>query len=192
MKLGTESRWKTIIALALFCVAVYVVVSGFTSPSVPPPPTNPNRQGMVDGTPPPRRSAARQVAVLTQSIDPRLRLDLLNLSQSTKYEGRGRNIFDVGSEPKPETELPKIKIIPQQVTAPVNPGPPPINMKFFGFASRPGEAKRVFLSQNGDIFVASEGEIVNRRYRVVRINPTSVEIEDVLNNNRQSIPLQQG
>jgi hypothetical protein len=45
--------------------------------------------------------------------------------------------------------------------------------------------------QNGDIFVAKEGEIVNRRYKVVRINPTSIEVEDMLNNNRQSIPLQQ-
>ena len=78
---------------------------------------------------------------------------------------------------------------------PVDPGPPPpppINLKFFGFANRPGEAKKVFLEQGEDIFVASEGDIVNRRYKVLKIAPTSVEVEDVLNNNRQSIPLTQG
>jgi hypothetical protein len=41
------------------------------------------------------------------------------------------------------------------------------------------------------VFVASEGDIVDRRYRVLRISATSVEIEDILNNNRQSIPLTQ-
>ncbi|HXY02772.1 MAG TPA: hypothetical protein VEI49_04300, partial [Terriglobales bacterium] len=72
------------------------------------------------------------------------------------------------------------------------PPPPPINLKFYGFASGPGEPKKVFLSQGEDVFIAGEGEIVDRRYKVLHINPMSVEIEDVLNNNRQSIPLTQG
>jgi hypothetical protein len=33
---------------------------------------------------------------------------------------------------------------------------------------------------------------VDRRYRVLHIGTSSVEIEDVINNNRQSIPLTQG
>jgi len=72
------------------------------------------------------------------------------------------------------------------------PPPPPINLKFFGFANKPGEAKRIFLSQGEDVFIAGEGDIVDRRYRILHITPVSVEVEDVLNNNRQSIPLTQG
>ena len=75
---------------------------------------------------------------------------------------------------------------------PPPPPPPPINLKFFGFASKPGEPKKIFLSQGDDIFIAGEGEIVDRRYKVLRITPTAVEIEDVLNSNRQMIPLTQG
>lgn len=193
MKLGTESRWKTIAAVALVCVAAYVIVRAFTSTAVPVPAVTAPEQGAATGTATaPRRQPGRSAAVLTQSLDPRLRLDLLNLSQNTKYEGRGRNIFR--GEAEPQEEIEPVSQAPTNPT-PVNTGPPPpppINMKFFGFASSPGEAKRVFLSQDGDIFVASEGEIVNRRYRVVRINANSVEIEDVLDNRRQSIPLQQG
>jgi hypothetical protein len=70
--------------------------------------------------------------------------------------------------------------------------PPPINLKFFGFKSEPGQPKRVFLSSGDDVFVAGEGDLVNRRYRVIKINAGSVEIEDVLNNNKQTIPLSQG
>ena len=72
------------------------------------------------------------------------------------------------------------------------PPPPPITLKFFGFANRPGETKKVFLSQGEDVFIAAEGDIVDRRYRVLHISPTAVDVEDVLNNNRQSLPLTQG
>ncbi len=65
-------------------------------------------------------------------------------------------------------------------------------LKFFGFTNEPGEPRKVFLSQGEDVFIAGEGEIVDRRYRVLRIGPNSVEMEDVLYNNRQSIPLTQG
>jgi hypothetical protein len=52
--------------------------------------------------------------------------------------------------------------------------------------------KRIFLIKDQDVFVAKEGDIVDRRYKVVRISPNAVEILDVLSNNRESIPLTQG
>jgi hypothetical protein len=67
-----------------------------------------------------------------------------------------------------------------------------MTLKFFGFANRPGETKKVFLSQGEDIFIAAEGDIVDRRYRVLRISSNAVDVEDVINNNRQSLPLTQG
>ena len=75
---------------------------------------------------------------------------------------------------------------------PPPPPPPPINLKFFGFASKPGEPKKIFLSEGEDVFIASEGDVVDRHYKVLHISPAAVEIEDVLNNNRQSIPLTAG
>jgi hypothetical protein len=71
--------------------------------------------------------------------------------------------------------------------------PPPIPLKFFGFANQPGEPKKVFLSKGEDVFIAGEGEIVDRRYKVVRISPTSVEVQDVVGSGPpQSLPLTQG
>jgi len=201
VKLGTESRTKTIVAVVLMAGALFIAYRGFMPDTAPQaanstaPYTSAEQQAAIATGP---QTAARKVAgrnsaaVLTQSIDPRLRLDLLNTAQNTKYEGGARNIFAKAVEPPP-SEIPKV------ITPPINPNPqpqgppppPPINIKFFGFASRPGDVKQVFLLQNGDIFVAKEGEIVNRRYKIVHINPTSIEVEDMLNNNRQSIPLQQ-
>lgn len=205
MKFGTESPVKTIAAAVLMCGALYFAYSGFVAPkSTPPPrPSAPapgsgaaQQAALATGDQPAARriSGRGSATVLAQSIDPRLRLDLLSTAQNTKYEGHGRNIFAKQAEP----EIPKVGTNPlaqNQLPAPPidtgPPPPPPINIKFFGFASRPGDAKQVFLLQNGDIFVAKEGDIVNRRYRIVHINPTSIEVEDMLNNNRQSIPLQQ-
>jgi hypothetical protein len=51
----------------------------------------------------------------------------------------------------------------------------------------------VFLSEGdnitGTVFVAKQGDIVDRRYRVVQITNTYVVIEDVLTNHKQQIPL---
>jgi hypothetical protein len=67
------------------------------------------------------------------------------------------------------------------------PPPPPIPLKFYGFASKPNEPKKIFLDDDGEVFVARQGEIVERRYKVVQINNTSVIIEDALNSHRETI-----
>ena len=127
-------------------------------------------------------------------LDPTLDLDMLNHSEQIKYAGNGRNIFVAGSVAK--IEVPKGRggtDAQNEIKAPPPvPPPPPITLKFFGFANRPGETKKVFLVQGEDIFIAAEGDIVDRRYRVLRISPSAVDVEDVINNNRQSLPLTQG
>src|SRR6266571_4148268 len=191
MKLGAENRLKTIGAVALMVISLVLfarTLSGWfgsataapTSPTTAPANQQPLRRA-------PRRLQTRASSA-APSLDPRLRLDLLQSSEHTRYEGSGRNIF------RPHEEL---AAIPKPIAPPitVNPGPPlppPINLKFFGFANKPGEPRKIFLSQGEDVFIAGEGEIVNRRYKVVRISPNSVEIEDVLNNNKQTIPLTEG
>ena len=129
-------------------------------------------------------------------LDPTLDLKLLSQSEEIKYAGNGRNIFVAGSvavieKPKGTGATDKTESATLHMPPPVPP-PPPITLKFFGFANRPGETKKVFLVQGEDIFIASEGDIVDRRYRVLHISPTTVDVEDVLNNNRQSLPLTQG
>jgi hypothetical protein len=193
MKLGTESRVK-VIALAVLLVAAVISVAYMFNAlgSRPAPPPVAGRQPAgSSAAQPARRPATRgpAIAINTNSLDPELRLKLLESSEGTKYEGTGRNIFVPGLEPIPQ---PIVDTKPKPPPGPPPPPPPPpINLKFFGFASHAGEPKRVFLAQGDTVFIGAEGEIVDRRYKIVRINPNSVEIEDVLNNNRQTIPLTQ-
>jgi hypothetical protein len=116
----------------------------------------------------------------------------LKISEDTKYEGTGRNIFKVFVDiPKPIVQV-ATETPPEQQGPAQPPPPPPIDLKFYGYATPAGGTKRIFLAQGEDVFIAREGDIVDRRYKVVRISSTAVEILDVLSNNRQSIPLNQG
>jgi hypothetical protein len=196
VKLGAENRNK-IIAAAVLGVVALLLVGRMLFPSAP---SEPEATVVAPVAPvAPARPAGktrtggrRQLAAPPHSIDPTLRYDWLKASEDTKYEGNGRNIFLAQAEiPQPVAPAQTDEEKKKAEGPPPPPPPPPINLKFYGFASKPGEPKKVFLSQGEDVFIASEGEIVDRRYKVLRISPVSVEIEDVLSNNRQMIPLTQ-
>ena len=205
MQLGLENKKQTIWAAALGLVAVvalaYEVIPMFMGSSTPsasaesaaplPAATHaPGRPG-TKGSKKPR----------VENLDPTLRLDLLAASEQTEYEGTGRNIFV--SRPD-EVVIPKPDYPPALdrgnagiaggIHTPQMPGPPPaIPLKFYGFASTVGASKKIFLKSGDDVFVAGEGEIVDRRYKVIHITPTSVSIQDmVYSGPPQNIPLTQG
>ncbi len=188
MTLEFENRNRAIGAIALVVVALAVVVwelwpASATSASAKLPAAVPVQAG------------AGKKGAEAATLDPTLRYDLLKESEGTKYEGNGKNIFVAQVEITPPVnsgvlDHPAQPPLPPP-PPPGPPPPPPINLKFYGFASEHGGMKQVFLSEGDDIFIAKEGDIVDRRYKVVHIYPMSVEIEDVLNNNVQQIPLTQ-
>ena len=132
------------------------------------------------------------------SIDATLRLDLLAKLQDVKAQGGERSLFDFGSVPPPK---PGPKVIPKPIYTvalppPPPPGPPPppppprIALKFYGYTMPvPQGAKRAFFLDGEDILVASEGDVVKKRYRVVRIGVNSVLVEDLEFKQQQTLPL---
>ncbi len=197
MKIGTENKTKTILAAVLLvCAAVLLYRWLFakggdeTANSTPTAATSTPGSGPGPSAavgPSSGRSAHKGGRLLAQTLDPTLRFDLLKSSEDVEYKGSGRDIFRSQPEPPPiPPPLPADKQ-PKPVYTP--PPPPPINLKFYGFANSKDGNKRIFLSQGEDIFVAKEGQVIDRRYRIVKINPTSVDVEDVLTNNRQTLPL---
>jgi hypothetical protein len=196
VKLGTENRKQVITLAVLGSIALLVAVHEFWPSSGPAAPAS-TTSSTGTARPATRRTASgKLVPVVEPRLDPTLDLNLLTQSEEIKYAGNGRNIFVAGSVATiPVPKKTGATDVDEQTAirpVPTIPPPPPITLKFFGFANKPGEAKRIFLSQGEDVFIAGEGEIVNRRYRVLRISPNAVEMEDVINSNRQSIPLTQG
>jgi hypothetical protein len=139
------------------------------------------------------------------TIDPTLRLDLLAKVQAVELEGGSRNLFQFGAAPPPPVEQAKLKetIIhpktPEQIAEEqkkiaeaAKPSAPPITLKYYGYSALKADGKkRAFFLDGEDIFIAAEGEVVKRRYRIVRIGVNSVVMEDTEFKIEQTVPLQQ-
>jgi hypothetical protein len=188
MKIGSEDKKKVYAMAALLAIGLLLLLRAFLSSGAPVSTVAASATTGQPQTAPGVRSGGKPAPPL----DPTLRTDLLKNSEEALYKGSGRNIFE--EQAAPPIPVVKHPVVVQNTPQPPPPPPPPppIPLKFYGFANKPGQAKAIFLANGDDIFIGHEGEIVNRRYKIIRIHPTQVEIEDVLNNNRQTIPLTQG
>lgn len=193
--LGTEDKRKVAIAAGLGVVVLALAFNtlfGGGSPAPPSVPAVPVRPAATAALPP----NARGGAPAGSSADPALHPELMAETESFLYAGSGRNIFSRESAPPP-IERPASPARPSQQTPPtvqavVNTGPPPpppVDLKFFGFAARKNGTRRVFLTHGEDVFVASEGDVVSHRYKIVSIAPSSVQVEDLAYRNTQTLPL---
>lgn len=190
MKIGAENKkqlgFMIVLLAILLLVGIYNFVDFGTSSAASPAPATSTQVAQSA-----KKSGTAEIA--DNTLDPRLHVPELAASQNVKYEAGGRNIF------KMEEVKAAIPTVVGSVRPPYGPEPPPtptptplpppIPLKFYGFASKPTEPKRIFLDDEGEVFVARQGDIVERKYKVIQINNTSVIIEDVLNSNRQTIQL---
>jgi len=139
------------------------------------------------------------------SVDPTLHLDELAKLKSVTVEAGARSLFEILAAPPPSVALVKeplkIPVVPQFVgpvqPRPVEPPPepkaPPIPLKFYGFVNKTKAGdKRAFFLDGEEIVIASEGDMIKRRYKIVRIGINSAVVEDTQfkSNNQQTLPLE--
>jgi hypothetical protein len=137
------------------------------------------------------------------NVDPTLQMQHLARLGAVKMEGAGRSLFDFGTAPPPKAPdpgkiipvkpkpVPEVKPMETAAAKPaeaVKPQAPPIPLKFYGFVGR-GGTKRAFFLENEDVYVATEGDVLKKRYKVVRINLNSVVMEDTQFQQQQTLPL---
>ena len=202
LKLGTENKKQVYFASALFAVVLglggYELYGTFSTPAPRPIPVQP-----APGTRPAAGTAQTSVSLASggeaqkltsDGLDPTLHLDRLAQSEEVEYEGPGRNIFSADSTPLHiETPLQSARILPIATTPPPPPGPPkapPIDLKYFGFTQASDKSLKAFFVHGDDVFMAKTGEIVNHRYKVGTIGPTTVQVTDLSYNNLQTLTMQ--
>ncbi len=140
-------------------------------------------------------------------IDPTLRLNELAALRQVPLEGGTRSLFEISSAPpaeiaalkEPAPIKPKeVFVGPKQPPPPPGPPPdpkaPPIPLKFYGFVnqSKSGTDKRAFFLDGEDIVIATEGDTIKKRYKIIRIGINSATVEDTQfkSNNQQTLPLE--
>jgi hypothetical protein len=205
IRLTPDQQKKGAVIGAFVLVAVGVLYYDFRDDS-PPPPVAPvvvkapvkvapaAKTGAVVAVPPGSSAgaAAKSLGTTSAQLDPTLRMEAMLVTESLAYSGSGRNIFSATSVP---VDIPK-PIVPVRPKAgpplpppPGPPPPPPIDLKFFGTATGADGKRAAFLLHGDDVFLASDGDIVQRRYKVLSISAGSILVEDMANNNRQTLPL---
>lgn len=142
----------------------------------------------------------------TSNIDPTLHLNLLARLKKVTADAGTRSLFDIAAAPPELTvkEPAKIEVarkmvgpMPQSKSsegegAAADPKAPPIPLKFYGFVNPPKAGiKRAFFLDGEDIIIASEGDLIKKRYKIVRIGVNSAVVEDTQfkSNNEQTLPL---
>jgi hypothetical protein len=143
------------------------------------------------------------------TIDPSLRVDLLDKLARATVSGSQRSLFEFGAMPRPEDAIkkqPEPKIVvkrrmigPEPPPPPppppppvVKPPPPPITLKFYGsMMPRRAGVKRVFCMDGDEIHVPAEGDVIRKRYRIVRINASTVVVEDIDHKNQQTLKIEE-
>ena len=205
---GSEDRMK------IAAVAVFVLIAAaliyfeyfYTGAPASPEPAAPAPAASENNSAPPANPAsaatARTVGTTSSALDPTLHMDAMLVTESLEYSGSGRNIFSASSAP--------VVTIPNPITAarpnggqeaavvpcppncpppPPPPPPPPIDLKFFGTENSANGARQAFLLHDNSVFLASAGDVVLRRYRVISIEEKSIRVEDMQFQNTQTLPL---
>jgi len=140
--------------------------------------------------------SSKATGVTTEAqLDPTLHMEAMLVTESLVYSGNGRNIFSPNSAPT--VAIPRLlarvrtpALLAPVRTGPIGPPPPPaVDLKFFGTETNAAGERKAFLLHGEDVFYVSSGDIVQRRYRVITIDPRSMVVEDIPNNNRQTLPL---
>lgn len=190
---GSEARKKTVAYVlgAFALLALYYIYSQLFvtqgASTAPPPPVLPAAAARPAG-------GTAVVAKTTASLDPTLHMDRMRTAESLPYNGTGRNIFSAmaapAAIPKPiQPARPNPRPVAVQVPQ-GPPPPPPIDLRFCGYFAAPnGSDRKVILVHGDDVLLAKSGDIVLRRYKVLSVSANSIQVDDLENNNRQTIPL---
>lgn len=142
----------------------------------------------------------------TTNIDPTLRLDLLAKLQKVDVDAGTRSLFEISAAPPPSAGVnvkePAKIAIARRFIGPLEQKPPPpppeahappIPLKFYGFINKTKAGdRRAFFLDGEDIVIAGEGDMIKKRYKIVRIGVNSAVVEDTefKSNNQQTLPLE--
>ncbi|HEX7359165.1 MAG TPA: hypothetical protein VF283_01610 [Bryobacteraceae bacterium] len=144
----------------------------------------------------------RKIDPANSNVDPTLRLDLLARLQRIQLGAAGRNIFETGPAPAAVAAAAKALKGPVVRPNPIMAAPRPaatavahpavnIPLKYYGFVkpARRAQPNRGFFLDGDKVLVASEGQIVLKRYLVVELTPNIAKMEDVQLRQGRTLPV---
>jgi hypothetical protein len=170
-----NKRTQTYVLVGLVLILAYVLLRGQGSPE----------SGII--------LASQGVPPKLEIADPSLNLAALQRIRKLEYSGTHRNIFSA-SAPEPVVAQQKAVEPPVQVADPRPVGPPPLEppFRFYGLTTDTlSGRKRAFFTNGDDIWIASEGQMIGPRFRLLSFGNTTAEVEEVATGRRATMRLEE-
>jgi hypothetical protein len=131
---------------------------------------------------------------ILQIENPHIRLEDIDRTRRAEYKGSGRNPFSPTAPAlrivqKTEKEFKKYGPEPKK------PEPPltlPANVKFYGYGSGlNGTSRRAYFYDGEDVQILGEGDVLLKRFRIIRIGNASLEFEEISTGRVGTAPLEE-
>jgi hypothetical protein len=148
----------------------------------PAPSTNvPAPQGRLEGSSP---RGADELA----RYDPIVRLDWLKEFEKRPLPELARNPFEFEAQPAPPPQAVP-PTAPLTAQPPAAPPPPPL--KPMGYAEKAGGVREAYIADDEQVYVVHEGDPVGKKYKVIKIAPNMVTVEDDTSHQKFELPIPQ-
>ena len=176
----TRQQWQLLALGLLVLLAAWVLLRDGDPATDGPAASNPSG---TEGTPAPAGPVAD------------VRLEALTGNQAALGETE-RNPFRFQQRPAPAPPpAARGPIAPPPIAAPPlptgPPPPPPIPLRYIGLVETPAAAGRIAMLSDGrgNVFYGKEGDIIEGRYRILRVGPDSADLVYLDGRGRQTIRL---
>jgi hypothetical protein len=211
MKINKQQR-QVLVLSGLVAVLVFTLYRWFVGPASPSATATaalsnlPQEQALdlkdLYVTKTPRRSS-RKKEISLRDVDPSIHLEKLeDFDPGTPLNTR--NMFSAEAVSERVVTARNSKSRTAGSSAIITPGNPPppvsrpvttptviINLKFFGTKTDlRHKGRQGFFADGDEVYLASEGDLVANRYRILRIGDSSAEIEELSSKTRRQITLQ--
>jgi hypothetical protein len=138
----------------------------------------------------PRAARARAEQTAPRAADdlarynPVVNLETLKELDARPLSGLDRNPFEFVAPPAPTVTPGQPEAAPPAAPPP----PPPVLLKPMGYNEMPGGGKAALTTLDDQVYVVHEGDVVAARYKILKITPTTLTVEDATTHQTVDLP----
>jgi hypothetical protein len=118
--------------------------------------------------------------------DPLVKLDLLREFEARPLPELHRNPFEFVAGP---AQASPVQIAAAAPAPSQPPAPPSVTLKPMGYSEGKGGVREAIVSDEDQVFVVHEGDSVGTRYKVIKITPTVITVEDATLHQTVDLPV---
>jgi hypothetical protein len=187
---GQIQKWGAgVLGVVSLALLVYLIleINGGRAGNTHPRATAPPRAKTTTGTGAKAPAGKPSVSDELSRYDSVVKLDLLKELEDRPLPELERNPFEFVAAPAKGAAAGA----PAPALAAEPAAPPPVTLKPMGYSEGRGGVKEAMVSDEDQVFVVHEGDSVGTRYKVIKITPTVITVEDATLHQTVDLPIPQ-